>query len=191
MTRLLVGLGLLVLAAPAMAQDAATATAQEAVLEPETGKDVLGPDAWSYRAITDEMDGTVTRIAAIQSANTVEFDFPYQGEQRATLGLIPKPGYDLVILSIEKGQMPCFDGCEVRVKFDDDDPQFMDATQGTSDDHDTLILDNMTYGGLFSSFVKRLQKAEVVKIEADVYGEGRTIFTFNVAGFDKDRYEGN
>ncbi|MGH7563741.1 MAG: hypothetical protein ACREK5_04890 [Gemmatimonadota bacterium] len=126
------GLGLLVLATPAMAQDAETAAAQEAMPEPETGEDVLGPDAWSYRTITDEMDGTVTRVAAIQSANTVEFDFPYQGAQRARLVLSPRPGYDLVMLVIQKGQMPCFSGCKVRVKIDDDDPQYMDATQVTT-----------------------------------------------------------
>ncbi|MGH7563742.1 MAG: hypothetical protein ACREK5_04895 [Gemmatimonadota bacterium] len=53
-----------------------------------------------------------------------------------------------------------------------------------------MTLDPSTYGGLFTDFVKEVQKAETVKIEADVYGEGRTVFTFNVAGFDKGRYEG-
>ena len=205
MTRLLVGLGLLVLAAPAMAQDAVTAAAKEAVPEPETGEDVLGPDAWSYRTITDEMDGTVTRVAAIQSANTVDFDFPYQGEQRATLVLSPQPGYDGVIFSVEKGQLPCHDemvepialekllgadpvpGCTVRVKFDDSGPYDVKAT-GVQDGANMLRL-NPECCGLFTDLVKRIQEAETVKIEVRAYDEGRTIFTFNVAGFDKDRYE--
>lgn len=43
-------------------------------------------ESWSYFAVPDPMsNGGVNRIAAIGSMNTVNFGFPYSGEQSAIL----------------------------------------------------------------------------------------------------------
>lgn len=60
---------------------------------------------WQYDESSDEMGRGKIRTAVVSSLNEVDFDFPYQGAQRAKLLLRrhPKYGRD-VILQVEKGQ---------------------------------------------------------------------------------------
>jgi hypothetical protein len=48
---------------------------------------------WSYYSTTDPMASRPSRTASIQSENTVNFDFPYQGPQHAILTLRNHPSY--------------------------------------------------------------------------------------------------
>lgn len=76
-------------------------------------------DKWSDNSSTDEMSGRTTRRASIRSENTVNFDCPYHGPQRATLTLRthPRCGRDAIFRS-EKGQILCtYSRCRVRVRF--------------------------------------------------------------------------
>ena len=141
---------------------------------------------WSYRSHEDEMTGRAAKFANIDSENTVSFDFPYQGEQRGTLMLRDHPSYGRdVILSIERGQLQCssYDGCTVRVRFDEAEPQRWNAG-GPSDNSGTvLFLRNE------ANFVQKLRRAKVVRIQVPVYQEGQPAFEFHVGGFDYDRYK--
>jgi hypothetical protein len=65
-------------------------------------------DKWSYATSVDPMTGRDSASASIDSENTVSFDFPYQGAQRATLTIRNHPSHGRdVFLSIERGQFPC------------------------------------------------------------------------------------
>ena len=63
---------------------------------------------WTYQENADEMGRGMIKHALVNSLNQVEFDFPYNDPQRATLQLRkhPKHGID-VILSIQQGQFLC------------------------------------------------------------------------------------
>jgi hypothetical protein len=60
---------------------------------------------WSYYSSTDPMASRPSRAASIESENTVDFDFPYQGPQHATLTLRNHPSYGRdVIVTIREGR---------------------------------------------------------------------------------------
>ena len=140
------------------------------------------PSAWSYAVRRDPM-GRAVSTAVIESSNTFEFDFPYQGTQHATLMVRNDSGLD-VLLSIEQGQFMCALGCSVLVRFDDGDAVRWRA-DGTADHSTTTIFLRRP-----SSFVKALSKARVVRIEATFFQEGSQVLEFPVARFDVGRVKG-
>jgi hypothetical protein len=142
---------------------------------------------WDYHSSEDQMTGRITRSARIRSENTVNFSFPYQGAQRATLTLRQHPTYGRdVIFRIERGQLLChtFDRCDVRVRFDDGQSQLWRGAPPA--DHSTEIIFLRNY----DTFVQRLRSSRVVRIQPGVYQEGNPVFEFHVGGFDFDRYRG-
>jgi hypothetical protein len=140
---------------------------------------------WSYSASTDEMTGRTSRSASIQSENSVEFDFPYQGAQHATLTLRNHPSYGRdVILSIREGQILCpsYDDCTIRVRFDDGSAERWTAA-GAADHSSTHVFLRAS-----SRFVERMRNSSVVRIQIPIYQEGSPTFEFRVGGYDHARY---
>jgi hypothetical protein len=134
------------------------------------------PSEWIYSLRSDPMGGAVA-TARVESANTFDFDFPYQGEQHATLTLRSDKGLN-VMVSIDRGQFVCPMGCSVLVRFDDETAQRWRATGPSDFDTEVIFLRNE------SKFLKQLKKARVVRIEAEFYQEGTRIMEFPVARFD-------
>jgi hypothetical protein len=133
---------------------------------------------WTYFESDYEMGRGKIKQAGTKSTNTLSFNFPYQGPQQGVLGLRihPKYGKD-VILSIEKGQfLTGIDGCNVLVRFDDDQPITFWAKPAA--DHSTT----MVFLNNYQQFVTNLKRAKKVKIEAPYYQEGNQILEFNVDG---------
>ena len=132
------------------------------------------------------MSGQTEAIAAVESTNTVEFHFPYAGEQHATLFLRthPRHGKDL-ILQIRKGQILCrsYEDCSVLVRFDDKKPESFSGVGPA--DHSTTSVFIRNYGRFYASMLK----AKTVRISVPVYQEGAPIFEFDVAGFDAAKYK--
>lgn len=139
------------------------------------------PSAWRYDLRRDPMGGAVA-TAVTESSNTFEFDFPYQGTQRASLMVRNDSGLD-VMLSIEQGQFMCTLGCSVLVRFDDGEAIRWRAT-GTADHSTTTVFMRRA-----SDFVKALSKSRVVRIEATFYQEGSRVLEFPVARFDVSRLQ--
>ena len=114
------------------------------------------------------MGGGTIKTATAVSANSVRFDFPYQGEQRARLTLRehPRRGKD-VMLSIERGQfLAGILGSDVLVRFDDGRPQTFRA-RGAADHSTTTI-----FISGYPKFVENLKRSKRVMIEAPIYREG-------------------
>lgn len=173
-------------AAPAAAGEPAPTPEETAAREEERARDELARK-WSYAELSDEMTGRTARTASIRSENTVDFAFPYGGDQHATLMLRTHPSHgEDVILSIERGQLLCqqIDRCRLRVRFDDGEPQNWTARPPA--DHSTthLFLDS------HDRFVDRLRRAQVVRLQPEVYQEGSPVFEFRVGGYDHGRYTG-
>jgi hypothetical protein len=141
---------------------------------------------WSHSGLTDEMTGKSYAFSTVQSRNTVNFDFPYQGEQRATLSIRtkhPRHGND-VILTIERGQfLAGVDSVKVLARFDEGASVTFWANGPA--DHGTTALFISNY----AKFVGLMRKANVVRLQTPIYQQGAPVFEFQVERFDGGRDE--
>lgn len=141
---------------------------------------------WSYGQLPDPMSNGVEYEAAVRSTNTVNFSFPYQGAQNATLTLRDHPRYGKdVLLSIRKGQFLCpsYSSCSVAVRFDDENS--VNYTAVGPEDNSSTVIFIRNYNG----FLGKISKAKRVRISVPVHQEGSPVFEFDLTGFDKDRYK--
>ena len=140
---------------------------------------------WSNYQTDDQMGKGVIYHALVSSSNTVNFGFPYSGPQRGSLSLLTHPRYGKdVIFTIEKGQILCrsYDGCEVLVRFDDEDAVKYSAVGTADNSTETIFIKN------YDGFVKKLIAAKRVRISVDIYQEGSPVFDFDVRGFSQEKY---
>ena len=155
-----------------------------AISEPKT-ESTIGSQ-WTYSQAEDKMSGGTTYHAHVISTNTVEFDFPYNGIQNATLHLRvdPKYGKD-VIFSIKKGQILCnsYEYCSVLVRFDDEKPVNYSAIGAADNSTETIFIRN------YGRFVEKLLKAKQVRISTNIYQQGAPVFEFDVSGFNHEKYK--
>jgi len=136
--------------------------------------------AWTYNTTEDQMTGKETRTAEVISENTASFNFPYNGEQHATLRVINHPRFGKnVTLAIERGQfLAATIGGSVTVRFDESAPVKFWATGASDSSTETLFLNN------YSKFISSLRKAKVVRMSTEVYNEGTPVFVFHVGGLE-------
>lgn len=141
---------------------------------------------WLYNLSDDAMGKGAIHQAEVSSSNTVNFDFPYSGAQRATLTLRthPRHGKD-ILFSIEKGQILChsYEDCSVLVRFDDEKPTNYSAIGAADNSTETIFIRN------YSGFVEKMLKAKRVRIAANIYQEGTPAFEFDVSNFDQEKYK--
>ncbi len=141
---------------------------------------------WTYYQTDDDMGKGAVYTAHVSSTNTVEFSFPYSGEQHATLFLRTHPRWGKnLYFRIEKGQLLCnsYDGCNVLIRFDDG--AAMNFSAIGPEDNSTEILFIQNYG----RFVEKMLKAKRVRIAVNVYQEGAPTFEFDVSDFDLAKYK--
>lgn len=175
----------LLLALQAAAEAAAKAERERAEKEAAEAEARALADKWTYSSDIDEMTSKKSRTGMIESENSVEFDFPYQGPQHATLVLRDHPSYGRdVLLMIQRGQILCqsYETCTIRIRFDDGEPSSWEAI-GPGDNSSTSIF---IQGA--ERFRQRMRKAKIVRIQIPVYQEGRPTFEFQVGGFDANRF---
>ena len=141
----------------------------------EEDKDLKG---WDYTTDTDEMNDSKSRFASLESDNSVEFDFPYQGGSSLTITVryMKKYGTD-VYIKISKGQLISseFEGTNnVRVRFDNGSPIKFTTNSPSDGSADMLFLNNA------KKFINLAKKAKTIKIEAPFFQEGNRVFTFTI-----------
>lgn len=142
---------------------------------------------WYYFKSNDEMTCKPMYTASVLSSNTVNFDFPYSGEQHANLTLRTHPAWDKsVIFGIKKGQFLCtsYDGCKVNVRFDDGPVETFDGSGSNDNSREVIFISN------YQRFVGKLMKAKTVRLAANIHQEGSPTFIFDIHGFDADKYLG-
>jgi hypothetical protein len=134
---------------------------------------------WSYSSDKDDMRGTTSRYASVDSDNTLSFGFPYQGETHGTLFLRRNPRLN-VILQVERGQFLCddYDHTTVAVRFDNHPVEHFGCTEPSDGRTTEIFLDGE------ARFLTQLKHASKVVIEAELFQEGRQQLTFSVGGLD-------
>jgi hypothetical protein len=135
---------------------------------------------WSYQEDKDEMRGSTTKYARIQSNNEVDLKFPY-GETPGTITVRRNAESGLnIMFSVDDGQILChnFTQSFISVKFDDGPVQKMSCT-GTSDgSSETAFFTNE------GRVLAGLKKAKRTIVEAEFYQQGRQQFIFDTAGLE-------
>jgi hypothetical protein len=133
---------------------------------------------WRYSSDEDQM-GRKRSFARVDSSNTLDFGFPYQGSQLGTLTIRKTiTSGTNVILRIERGQFLCgIEGCTINVRFDSGPIQRFSASGPNDHGTTTLFLENET------RFISQLRKANAVRIESTFYHEGLQTLEFDVQGF--------
>ncbi|MDQ2919429.1 MAG: hypothetical protein M3R10_06085, partial [Verrucomicrobiota bacterium] len=135
---------------------------------------------WTYSKSQDAMGRGTTRTARVRSDNVINFGFPYEGPQQATLVLrfSPKDGRS-VMLRVERGQ---FTSSYVQnfftMKFDGGELQKFIIGESAGDDPNIMFLRDE------SGFIKQLKRAKKLRIETSFYHEGDQILIFDVKGLD-------
>lgn len=141
---------------------------------------------WTYSSRSEGMSGQNVVTAYVQSTNTINLDFPYSGPQRGVLTLRrhPRWGND-VIFRIERGQILChsYGECRINVRFDDGSVARYKGNPPEDNSSEVVFIP------AFSTFVKRLPNAKIVKVEVSIYQNGNNVFEFDVSGFKPERFK--
>lgn len=138
---------------------------------------------WSYESTEDKMSGHKTMFASLTSENALNFSFPHQGTQKATLTFRyhPKHGKS-VIISVDRGQFMCHvSSCSVSVRFGDGEQEKFWAS-APDDGSTTAIFINDS-----NEFIKKTLKSDRVLLQASFYQQGSPILEFDTRGLDKEK----
>ncbi len=135
---------------------------------------------WNYKNIPDEMGSGSTKTAVLKSLNTLNLDFPYQGEQRATLIIRkhPNKGAD-VMVQVERGQLHCaYQNCFVNLRFDEGKQKRVGANEPSDRSSETYFLDNAP------GLIGQIKKAKKVRVELEMFQQGSHVMEFDVSDLD-------
>lgn len=157
-------------------------------LQVREASDKAPKEAWEYHNAVDRLTQKPFSYATLKSENEVEFGFPYQGAQRATL-YIESGGY--LSLSVERGQFICSDinaytgnfECVVHIRIGDSSVRSYRFK--VPSDRSTARLefaDTRSPNYSYVCLINALVTAHAAVFQATFYQEGDKTFEFNVAG---------
>ncbi len=133
---------------------------------------------WQYHSTSDEMRGTKSRFAELESDNSLDFDFPYNGGSRGHLILRRDPRSGLnVMLRMDKGQ---FAGRRESVSARFDAGPIITFTTSEPTDNRT----GLVFLAPEQAFLRRLRASKRLILEAEFYQEGARQIRFTTAGLD-------
>ena len=136
--------------------------------------------SWVYSADTDQLTSKPIYIAQIQANDPLELASPYdQGENDAFLGVRKKAGKMDAWIFIQQGQfMPEVYGENIKIRFDDDQPETFSCSGSADDDSRYLFFDSP------QRLIAKLKKAKKVIVQALIYDNGNQQMVFNTEGFE-------
>lgn len=139
---------------------------------------------WKYSQKEDEMTSVTTYFASLDSVNSVNLDFPYNGEQHANLTLRKKQDKTEVLFAIPKGQFTCSisESCKILVRFGNEEASNYSASLPADHSSNLLFLEPA------ESFLENIHWAETIKISPTIYKNGNPVFTFNSKNFSNLKF---
>lgn len=153
---------------------------QESSVKTETRAEET-PPRWEVITSKDEMRKTEQKFLAIESDNSADFKFPYDGGSKLTLVLGDTKGDEpRIVLVIDKGQYDCsIHACYGAAKFGESPVQDLEFQEG-------VTKEILVFTGNSKAFVSNIRKFKKVIIELPFYQEGNQQFTFNTEGFSAE-----
>jgi len=144
--------------------------------EPEPIAEPPEPPRWTHHATADKMTDERIDISSLKSLNTVNLQFPYEGEQRATIFLRTKAGKQEVGFRIEKGQMFPTDLAigQARANIRVDGVPLVSKIAGTTGYNTELCF------LLHEQLPDLLRTGSELRIEVELYNETNKVFVFDL-----------
>ena len=134
--------------------------------------DVSPKESWNYGQNTDKMTGKITQWACLDSADELQFGFPYNGGSTGTICVRKGRRLD-AYFKIGKGQVLCgVEGCEARLKVNGGEPFTVSGSESADGDPRFLFFDS------YPRILAIAKKAKQIKVEVLYYQEGRQVLTF-------------
>lgn len=131
---------------------------------------------WNYSSSNDPMSSKPIVLASIESDNSLNLGYPYQGENRGRLLIRqhPKHGLD-VILTISKGQLMCDNhrGCGALIRFDDGKAMRFNGGESADMDRTTMFVLER------KRFIDSARKARQIKVQVTIYEAGEQVLEFS------------
>ena len=134
---------------------------------------------WSYYVDRDELSSTATTVATVLSRNSVSLTSPVRSTTRARLTIRQQPDeLPHLVFTVSNGILMCDATCDVRMKFDEENPIRWGATTNAADgSYDTMFL-----GGGWQ-FVDMVTGHKSLRIEVMFFQQGTRIFNFDLSGY--------
>ncbi|EOY8363318.1 hypothetical protein AIT68_004918 [Salmonella enterica subsp. salamae] len=132
---------------------------------------------WEYSQNHDEMRGTTSYYANLDSTNSIDLLSPYSGGSKLTIAVYSSD--DNIVknagLLLSKGMINCNKGesCKVNVKFDNGEIQEL-YTSILTDNYDVLGI------SLPKGFIQSVKMAKKLIIEVPLYKNGKKQFKFDL-----------
>jgi hypothetical protein len=165
------------------AENAAAAKAEKAAQEAQANAIASG-QAWLTQTGKSQMTDATWSVVYRYSVNTISFEFPYEGEQRAELQLVLDKGHiGRVSLLIERGQFDCQDSCSVEVRFDDQ-PAYAPWFRDTQDRIPSLNLGRWPIDHT-KRFIADLLKSHRLRIQPRFYHQDAPVIEFYLDGLSE------
>ena len=141
---------------------------------------------WEYGSAKDEMRGSISKWATLDSPTDLNLSSPYDGANNAH---IQTSETGELILEVTKGQFICHTDGTVSLKFDNG-PIYQYPCQEAGNGNSNTIYVNTAYSpeaGQPQTAVAGILRAKRMMIEAEFYQDGPKQIVFNVAGLDKTK----
>ncbi|WP_426484278.1 hypothetical protein [Flavobacterium sp. 2] len=130
-------------------------------------------NVWEYHQSIDKMTSKSIKFAQIISNESLNLEFPYDGNNYGHLTLRKNDHTD-IYLSIDKGQISGgYDNNFIKVRFDDEKPIKFSYSEPQDNSSDLIFIDNEI------KFLSKLKKSKKILISLPLYREGNQILEFN------------
>jgi hypothetical protein len=125
---------------------------------------------WRYIQQKDEMDGSYSLLASIESNDDMRTVFGMLRSTRNTASI--------VALSTENGQFDCSPNCVVLFKFDDEAPQKFEALRNPNGGSSTIVIEEPR------EIVRKIYSTRKLVINVPYYRYGRNSVVFDVSNYN-------
>ena len=140
---------------------------------------------WTYTSTVDEMSSKRLPAAQIDSNNSFSFSSPYEGDQKATLGIgKSEAGETVAVFAILQGQILCpvYKGCDILLRFDDEPAKKWGALPAADNNTTIIYLEHP------DKLLAKIKTTKVLRIQALYFKEGSPVAEFDVSGFSEEKW---
>lgn len=137
---------------------------------------------WKYYEGKVGVDEVPYKLATVISTESLDLDFPYKGRNLPGLTVRTNPkGWD-VAFSIQKGQLSCYQTCQVKIKIDDKPSRAISMVRAADSGVSNVIF--VSNSSQAQALAREIADAKLLAIELPIYKAMGTVVKFNVMGLN-------
>jgi len=137
---------------------------------------------WKYSNVTAGIDEIAYKSATATATESLDLDFPYGGQNLASVRVRINPkGWD-VIFHIQKGQLICHQTCQVKIKVDDKPSRLVSMVRAADSGVSNMLF--VQNSGQAQALARELVGATKLAAELPIYKAMNTVVRFEVSGLD-------